>query len=90
MYYGEDEVAWPEHLDDFHALIQEMKVLNETKVYSLLAHTLRDHQSQWCGTLPHNSMHSFKQFNDLIESVFHHFDLEVLDKKNVKTTEGPA
>jgi len=29
-------------------------------------------------------MHSFKQFNELIESVFHHFDIEVFDKKILK------
>jgi len=61
-----------------------MEDFNEIEVYSLLANTLRDHPSKWCGTLPHNSMHSFNQFSDLIKYVFHHFDPEVLDKKLLK------
>lgn len=84
MYDGEGKVAWPEHLDDFHVLMEGMEDFNETKVCSLLAHTLRDHPLQWCGTLPHNSVHSFKQFSNLIEYVFHHFDSKVLDKKLFK------
>jgi len=70
--------------------MEGMEDFNETEFCLLLAHTLRDHPSQWCGTLPHNSVHSFKQFNDLIEFFFHHFDPEVLDKKIVKTMKGPA
>jgi len=62
---------------------------NETEFYSLLAHTLHDHPLRWCGTLPHNSVHSFKQFNNLIESIFHHFDPEVLDKKLLKQWKAP-
>ena len=34
-------------------------------------------------------MHSFKQFNDLIESFFHHFDPEVLDKFFLKQWKAP-
>jgi len=38
-YDGEGEVAWPEHLDDLHALSQGMEDFNEIKVCSLLTHT---------------------------------------------------
>ena len=61
-----------------------MEDFNETDVCSLLTHTLRNHPSQWFGTLPHNFVHSFKQFSDLIKSGFRHFDPEVLDKKLLK------
>ena len=74
MYDGEREVAWLEHLDDFHALMEDMEYFIETEVCLLLSHTLRNHLSKWCGTLPHNYVHLFKQFNDLIESIFYHFD----------------
>lgn len=61
--------------------MENMEGFNEIEVCSLLAHTLHDHPLWWCSMLPHNSMHSFKQFNDLTESIFHNFDPEALDKK---------
>lgn len=84
MYDGEGKLAWPEHLNEFHVLMEGMEDFNETEVCSLLAHTLRDHPSQRCGTLPHKFVHSFKQFNDIIKYVFYHFDPEVLDKNLLK------
>lgn len=88
-YDGEGELAWPEHLDYFHVLMENTEGFNETKVYTLLAHTLRDYPFLWCSILPHNSLHSFKQFNDLIESIFHHFYFEALDKKMLKQWKAP-
>jgi len=66
-----------------------MEDFNEIEVCSLLGHTLRDHPSQWCGTLPRNSLHSFKQFSNLIGFVFHHFELEVFDKNLLKKRKAP-
>jgi len=81
MYDGEGKVVWPEHLDDFHALMENVEGFNEKDVCLMLAHTLRNYSLQWCSILPLNFMDSFKQFSDLIESFFHHFDAEALDKK---------
>jgi len=66
-----------------------MEYFNEIEICSLLMHTLRNHPSQWCGTLPHKSMHSFKQFNNVIGSIFHHFDPKVFDKKLLKQWKAP-
>lgn len=81
MYDGEGEVAWPKYLNDFHELMENVEGFNETEVCMLLAHTLREYPLLWYHMLPPNCMHSFKQFSDLIEFVFHIFYPKALDKK---------
>lgn len=81
VYDGEGDVAWPKHLDDFHAFIENFEGFDEVEVSMLLAHTLREYTLLWCHEMPPNCVHSFKKFNDLIENVFHHFYLEAIDKK---------
>lgn len=50
----------------------------------LLATTLCESPQRWCHNLPHNCVHSFNYFCDLIESIFHLFDPEALDQKMLK------
>jgi len=80
-YDGEGEVAWPEHLDDFYAFMENVEGFNEVEAYMLFAHTLCEYPLLWCRMLPPNCVHEFKQFSDLIEYVFHHFDPIEFDKK---------
>jgi len=83
-YDGEGKVAWPEHLHEFLAFLEDAEEFDEVEVNVLLSITLHECPQRWCPNLPHNCMHSFKNFNDLIKSVFHHFDPEPLDKKLLK------
>jgi len=53
-YDGEGEVSWPEHLDDFHAFMDNVEGFNEIEVCMLLAHTLYEYPLLWCRTLPPN------------------------------------
>jgi len=55
----------------------------------MLTRTLRKFSSLWCYKLPPNCVHSFKQFSDLKESIFHHFDPKSLDKKMSKQQKAP-
>ena len=38
-YDGEGEVAWPEHLDDFHALMERLEAPTKTSLYTSRKHT---------------------------------------------------
>ena len=65
-------------------MLDEEDGFSDKQVSLLLAHTLCESPQQWCGSLPPSSMHSLENFYDLIESTFHHFDPEPLDKKMLK------
>ena len=83
-YDGEGKVAWLEYLEDFYAFLNDADNFYVEEVSLLLSYTLRESQLRWCWSLPVGSVHSLKQFYDLIEYTFHHFDLEPLDQKMSK------
>lgn len=83
-YDGEGEVAWPEYLQDFLAFLEDADEFYEEYVNLLLSHTLHESPQRWCHNLHRGRVHSLEQFCDLIESTFHHFDPEPLDKKLFK------
>lgn len=88
-YDGEGEVAWPVYLQDFYEFLDDADDFSDEEASLLLAYTLCESPQCWCWSLPPSSVHSLEQVFYLIESTFHHFDPEPLDKKNVKTTEDP-
>ena len=59
-YDGEGEFPYPEHLDDFHAFMENVEGFDEVEFSMVLAHTLHEYPLLWCHEMPPNCVHSFK------------------------------
>jgi len=70
-----------------HFLMMHMTSLMKRLAYCL--HMLHESPQRCCCSLPPGNMHSLEQLCDLIESNFHDFDPEPLDKKLLKQRKTP-